>query len=109
MIATSDIRPITHLKTATAEVVREVSEDGRTIIITQNGEAKAVIMGAAQYDEWRQAFALLKLLGLSRAEHRDAKTRSTEEVFERVAAAVDAVEREHSENEKRGERGGIAR
>lgn len=108
MIATSDIRPITHLKTATAEVVREVSEDGRTIVITQNGEAKAVIMGAAQYDEWRQTFALLKLLGLSRAEHREGKTRSTEEVFERVAAAIDAVESEQNGNVVQGERGTLA-
>ncbi|MGI9091762.1 MAG: type II toxin-antitoxin system Phd/YefM family antitoxin [Gemmatimonadaceae bacterium] len=99
MIATTDIRPITHLKTATAEVVREVSEDGRTIVITQNGEAKAVIMGSAQYDEWRQAFALLKLLGQSRTQHREGKTRSTDEVFESVAAAVDAAERQQRQKE----------
>lgn len=108
MIATTDIRPITHLKTATAEVVREVSEDGRTIVITQNGEAKAVIMGAAQYDEWRQTFALLKLLGQSRAQHRAGETRSTDEVFESVANALDAIERQQGDNSVQGD-GSIAR
>ena len=54
-----DIRPITYLKNNTADLIREVSDNGRTVLITQNGEAKAVVMDVALYDRWKAALAML--------------------------------------------------
>lgn len=88
MLASQDVKPITYLKNSTAELVREVSEEGRTILITQHGEAKVVVMGVARYDEWRQALALLRLLSLSKAEHRAGSTLSTDEAFALAEAAL---------------------
>jgi prevent-host-death family protein len=56
------VKPITYLKNHTAEVVRDAAESGQLFVVTQNGEAKAVVMGVAQYAEWRRALVLLKLL-----------------------------------------------
>jgi len=56
-----DIKPITYLKNRTTEVVEQVSE-GRTMVITQNGEAKMVVMGVEQYDRLQSALALLKMI-----------------------------------------------
>ena len=39
-----DIKPITYLKNNAAQLVRDVADKGRTVTITQNGEAKAVLM-----------------------------------------------------------------
>ena len=96
MIATHDIRPITQLKTSSSELVREVAEEGRTLVITQHGEAKAVLMGAAQYDRWRQTFALLTLLGRSKAQHRAGNAQTTAEVFEELEALIARAERDGS-------------
>ena len=54
------VKPITYLKNNAAEVVREASENGRLMVVTQNGEAKAIVMGVTQYDEWKRTLALLK-------------------------------------------------
>jgi prevent-host-death family protein len=37
------IKPISYLKAHSAEIVRTLAEKGESMIITQNGEAKAVI------------------------------------------------------------------
>ena len=63
-----DIRPITYLKNNTADLIREVSDNGRTVLITQNGEAKAVVMDVELYDRWKASLAMLKILAQSEAE-----------------------------------------
>ena len=65
MDRTRDVKPITYLKNRAADLVREVNEDRRTLTITQNGEAKVVVMDVDTYDRWRSAMALLKLVALS--------------------------------------------
>jgi prevent-host-death family protein len=101
MIATHDIRPITQLKTSSAELIREVAEEGRTLVITQHGEAKAVLMGAAQYDQWRQTLALLTMLGRSKAQHRAGKHAESKAVFARLEALISRGERKTSERESK--------
>ena len=66
-----DIKPITYLKNRTTDVVQRVSE-GRTMVITQNGEAKMVVMGVEEYDRLHSALALLKILQHSEAEVKRA-------------------------------------
>ena len=44
MTKRSDVKPITYLKNRTADLLREVSEGGHAVTITQNGEARAVLM-----------------------------------------------------------------
>ena len=89
-MAAHDIKPITYLKNATARLVREVAEGGRTVTITQNGEAKVVLMGVRDYDRWQQAVALLKLLSLSTAESGAGRVMSHADAMARLDAIVDA-------------------
>ena len=76
-----DVRPITYLKNHTAELVRRVSDEGRTVLITQNGEAKVVVMEAAQYDRMRASLAMLKLVLLGESSLAAAPDHSSREVF----------------------------
>jgi prevent-host-death family protein len=62
------VKANTYLRNNAAAVVRDAAESGRLLVITQNGEAKAVVMGVAQYTEWRHALALLKLLAQGEAD-----------------------------------------
>ncbi len=50
MNLSSDIKPISYLKSKTAEVINEANENKRAIIITQNGEAKVVIQDIKSYE-----------------------------------------------------------
>ena len=87
-----DIKPITYLKNRTAEVVRQVSE-GRTMIITQNGEAKMVVMGVEEYDRIQSALALLKMIEHSEAEVRKGHTVPQEDVFRRMETIIEDAKR----------------
>ena len=94
MDRTRDLKPITYLKNRTADLVREVHDSGRTVTITQNGEAKVVVMGVATYDRWRSAMALLKMLALAEADVEARRTVPQAEALGRGAAALEKARRD---------------
>lgn len=57
-----DIRPISYIKANAAEILEQVNETRRPVYVTQNGEAKAVLLDTESYEKMRQAVGLLKLL-----------------------------------------------
>ena len=60
------IKPISYLKAHSAEIIRDLGEGAAPIVITQNGEAKAVLQDVASYAETQELLALLKLLAMAR-------------------------------------------
>jgi prevent-host-death family protein len=60
----TQIKPISYLKANAADVLHELEEHRKPLIITQNGEAKAVIQDVASYEETQETLALLKILAL---------------------------------------------
>lgn len=82
----SQIKPISYLKANAAEVLRQLTEKRKPLIITQNGEAKAVIQDIASYDETQETLALLKILALGNREIEDGKLKPVAEVVNRLRA-----------------------
>ena len=64
MKLSSRIKPISYLKAHAAEIVRSLGDRGEPLIITQNGEAKAVIQDIDSYEQMQETIALLKVLAL---------------------------------------------
>lgn len=62
MYLSQDIKPISYLKSKTADVINGVNDNHRTVIITQNGEAKAVVQDIKSYENLQNSLALLKLI-----------------------------------------------
>lgn len=60
----TQIKPISYLKANAAEIVRELVEQRKPLIIIQNGEAEAVIQDVTSYEETQETMALLKILAL---------------------------------------------
>ena len=77
------IRPISYLKANAAEVVRELAEQREPLVITQNGEAKAVIQDVASFEQTQETLALLKILALGNRQIEVGRT----------VPAVDAIRR----------------
>jgi prevent-host-death family protein len=71
---TSRIKPISYLKANAAKVVRGLAESGEPMIITQNGEATAVIQDIASYEQTQETLALLKILALGEQQAKEGKT-----------------------------------
>ena len=69
-------------------VVREVREGGRPITITQNGEAKVVLMDVENYDRWRASMALLKLLAQGESDVERGRTVKQVDAFRRARKQI---------------------
>jgi prevent-host-death family protein len=86
----ANVRPITDLKNRAKELIREISESGESVIITQNGKAKVVVMDVEQHDRLQDTLAMLKLLAQSQESlTRTGRTYSSAEVRRRTRAVLD--------------------
>ncbi len=83
-----DIKPISYLKTKTADVIKSVNETQRAIIITQNGEAKAVVQDIRSYENLLNSLSLLKLIIQSENEIEKGDIVAQEEMFEKLEATL---------------------
>jgi prevent-host-death family protein len=84
MNLSQDIKPISYLKSKTADVINSVNENQRAIIITQNGEAKAVIQDIKSYENLQNSLNLLKLIVQSENDIENNKIISQESMFENL-------------------------
>ena len=78
---TTDIKPVTYLKAKTADLLDQINDTRRPVIITQNGEPRAVLQDPKSYEEMRNALGLLKLLAQGEEDIRKGNIRPQEEVF----------------------------
>jgi prevent-host-death family protein len=78
------IKPISYLKANAAEVLQELEENRKPMIITQNGEAKAVIQDVSSYEETQETLALLKILALGRQQVDRGEVTPVGEVVKRL-------------------------
>lgn len=84
MSLAEQIRPITYLKSSAADIVKEFAENPEPIIITQNGEAKMVVMDIHEYEKQKETMALLKLLALGRKDLKEGKYSNAEQFLEEM-------------------------
>ena len=78
------IKPISFLKTKTADVINSVNENRQPIIITQNGEAKAIIQDIKSYESLRNSISLLKLIIQSEEDIQNGNVIHQDEMFEKL-------------------------
>ena len=77
----TQVKPISYLKSHAAEIVKDITENREPLLITQNGEAKLVVMDVKSYEEQAQMLALLKILALGNREIEQGKFRNAQDVF----------------------------
>jgi prevent-host-death family protein len=89
-----DVIPVTTLKSNASQLVQDASEKGRTIVITQNGEAKAVLIGIGTFDRWRRVAFLMKLIAQGEADVAAGRILTGKKAFERAARAIEQASEE---------------
>jgi len=88
MKLSESIKPISYLKSHTASVLHTISEDRQTMIITQRGEAKAVIQDIASYEQTQESIALLKILALSNKSLQQGHSKPAEKAFSDIRKRI---------------------
>ena len=79
-----DIRPISYIKAHTAEMVKQVEEKRNPIVITQNGEAKAVLLDVESYQNLIDAITLMKVISIGENDFKNGDTVAQEELDGRI-------------------------
>ena len=82
----SQVKPISYLKANAAEVLKQLAEQREPMVITQNGEAKAVLQDVVSFEETQETMALLKILALGNQDVANGKVRPVTDVVTRIRA-----------------------
>lgn len=88
MKAATHIKPISYLKSHAADIVNTLTESREPMLITQNGEARLVVMDVQSWEDHQQTLALLKILSLGQQQIHDGHYRPASDVF----ADLDALD-----------------
>ena len=83
-----DIKPVTYLKSKAADLLQQINRTHRPVIITQNGEPKAVLQDPKSYENMRNAIGILKLISQGENDVRQGKVKSQAEVFQNMASFI---------------------
>ncbi|RMG81445.1 MAG: type II toxin-antitoxin system Phd/YefM family antitoxin [Bacteroidetes bacterium] len=75
------IKPISYLKTHASKLIRDVADNQKTMIITQNGEAKVILQDIKVYEQTQESLALLKILAMSNKNLNKGKTKDLDKTF----------------------------
>ena len=81
MKRSSRIKPISYLKTHASEIVRTLGDQGEPLVITQNGEAKAVLQDNDSFERTQETMALLKVLALGNRQIEASQVESAADVI----------------------------
>jgi prevent-host-death family protein len=89
MQLTEDIKPISYLKSKAADVLKQINETHRPMIITQNGEVRAIVQDPKSYEDMKNTISLLKILSFSEEDIRNGNLHNEEDVFKSVEKLFD--------------------
>lgn len=89
MKISTDIKPVTYLKSRAKDMLEQVNETHRPIIITQNGEPRAVLQDTESYENMRNAIGILKLISQGEEDIRKGQSKSQDDVFSDMEKLVD--------------------
>ncbi|HAR94437.1 MAG TPA: type II toxin-antitoxin system Phd/YefM family antitoxin [Deltaproteobacteria bacterium] len=97
MNISKDIKPITHLKSKAPDLLKQINETPRPVIITQNGEPRAALQDPESYENMRNAIGILRLISQGEQDVKDGKLKPQEEVF----TAMDKLLKDKDEMKER--------
>jgi prevent-host-death family protein len=87
----TQVKPISYLKANAAQVLAQLSANREPLLITQNGEAKAVLQDVASYEQAQETLALLKVLALGNQDLAAGRVKPVAQVLTRLRAKRDAA------------------
>ena len=84
MNISSDIKPVSFLKSHAADILKQINDTHRPIVITQNGEPRGVLQDPESYDNMRKAIGLLKIISQGEEDIKQGKTKTQDRVFKDI-------------------------
>jgi len=82
------IKPLSYFKSHASELIRDITDNQRTMIITQNGEAKIVLQDIKIYEQIQESLALLKILTMSNHSLKRNKVKPVADAFKQIRKRI---------------------
>ena len=79
-----DIKPISYLKSRSADLISQINETHRPVIITQNGEPRAVIQDAESYEKTINSLNLMRILAHGEKAVQGGDNIKQEDLFKQI-------------------------
>jgi len=89
MKLSQSIKPISYFKAHAAKIIKNLSENTGIMVITQNGEAKAVVQDIRSYELTQESLALLKILAQGRKEIERGDVHLADEVLRELEERIE--------------------
>lgn len=88
MKLSESVKPISYFKAHASEIVRQIGHRKQPMVITQNGEAKAILQDVVQYEQTQESLAMLKILAQSRNSLKNGDYKPVAEVFSNLKKKI---------------------
>lgn len=89
MKLSQDLKPVSYFKNNMAEVLRSLNENQGTMIITQNGEAKAAILDIQAYEDLQETLAMLEMVAQGNKSMAEGKYRPADQVLKEFEERIE--------------------
>ena len=89
MKLSQDLKPVSYIKNNMAEVIRKLNENQGTMIITQNGEAKAALIDIRAYEDLQETLAMLEMIAQSNKNLTEGRFRPAEQVLKEFEERIE--------------------
>lgn len=94
MKPSESIKPISYLKAHAAELFRDITENQKTLIVTQHGEARVVVQDVRTYERTQESLALLKMLAMSSRSIKEGRFKPAGDAFRDLSKRIGASRQE---------------
>ena len=88
------VKPISYLKAHASELIRDISNNRQTLVVTHNGEAKVVVQDIRSYERMQETLALLKILTRSKQNIKRGKVKSLDNAFSNLEKRIKVFKNE---------------
>lgn len=94
MKLSTSVKPISYLKAHASRLIKELSAHQGTLIVTLNGQAKAVLQDIHTFEQTQETLALLKILTRSQRNVRRGKVKTIDAAFSSLEQRVKTFKNE---------------
>jgi antitoxin YefM len=85
-----DIRPLSEFRAGVASFVKQVTETGRPLVLTQRGRGVAVVLDVHEFEAMRERLALLEDIARAEAQLARGEGVPHEQAKARILKRIDA-------------------
>jgi prevent-host-death family protein len=89
IVLIQDIKPVSYVKAHTSEIMKQLAEKNNPVVITQNGEAMAVLMDVRQYQNIIDSMNLLKILSIGENDIKNNRIYTHEDIKNKIKTVLE--------------------